>query len=45
VHDDSEPTRRATIAFFIPRFLEIYIAHALSQDHFVETTSMVCAAS
>ena len=35
----------ATIAFFIPRFLAIFIAHALSQDHFVETTSMVCAAS
>jgi hypothetical protein len=28
----------ATIAFFIPRFLAIFIAHALSQDHFVETT-------
>jgi hypothetical protein len=36
---------RATIAFFIPRFLAIFIAHALSQDHFVETTSMLWAAS
>ena len=35
----------ATIAFFIPRCLAIFIAHALSQDHFVETTSMVWAAS
>src|SRR6202166_121156 len=35
----------ATIAFFIPRFLAIFIAHALSQDHFVECTSMLWAAS
>src|SRR5262249_36356696 len=35
----------ATIAFFIPRFLAIFIAQALSQDHFVETTSMLWAAS
>ena len=35
----------ATIAFFIPRCRAIFIAHALSHDHFVETTSMVCAAS
>ena len=35
----------ATIAFFIPRCLAIFIAQALSQDHFVETTSMVWAAS
>ena len=35
----------ATIAFFIPRCRAIFIAHALSQDHFVETTSMVWAAS
>jgi hypothetical protein len=35
----------ATIAFFIPRRLAICIAQALSQDHFVERTSMLCAAS
>ena len=35
----------ATIAFFIPRCRAIFIAQALSQDHFVETTSMVWAAS
>jgi hypothetical protein len=36
---------RATIAFFIPRCLAILIAQALSQDHFVERTSMIWAAS
>ena len=36
---------RATIAFFIPRRLAICIAQALSQDHFVERTSMIWAAS
>src|SRR5256886_9395662 len=36
---------RATIAFFIPRCLAIFIAQALSQDHFVERTSMLWAAS
>src|SRR5215813_11624165 len=30
----------ATIAFFIPRCLAIFIAQALSQDHFAERTSM-----
>src|SRR5215472_12196852 len=35
----------ATIAFFIPRCLEIFIAQALSQDHFVERASMIWAAS
>jgi len=35
----------ATIAFFIPRCLAIFIAQALSQDHFVERTSMLWAAS
>jgi hypothetical protein len=35
----------ATIAFFIPRCLAIFIAQALSQDHFVERTSMTWAAS
>src|SRR5260221_1610920 len=36
---------RATIAFFIPRCLAIFIAQALSQDHFIERTSMLLAAS
>ncbi len=31
----------ATIAFFIPRCLTIFIAQALSQDHFAERTSMI----
>src|SRR5271170_4504208 len=35
----------ATIAFFIPRCLAIFIAQALSQDHFAERTNMTCAAS
>ena len=35
----------ATIAFFIPRCLAIFIAQALSQDHFVERTSTIWAAS
>jgi hypothetical protein len=35
----------ATIAFFIPRRLAICIAQALSQDHFVERTSRIWAAS
>ena len=36
---------RATIAFFVPRCLAIFIAQALSQDHFFECTSMIWAAS
>src|ERR1700751_2359500 len=36
---------KATIAFFIPRCLAIFIAQALSQDHFVEWNSMLWAAS
>lgn len=36
---------RATIAFFIPRCLAIFIAQALSQDHFIERTSTIWAAS
>jgi hypothetical protein len=36
---------RATIAFFIPRCLAIFIAQALSHDHFAERSSMTCAAS
>src|ERR1700745_3994244 len=35
----------ATMAFFIPRCLAIFIAQALSQDHFAERTSMIWAAS
>jgi len=35
----------ATIAFFIPRCLAIFIAQALSQDHFAEPNSMTWAAS
>ena len=34
----------ATIAFFIPRCLAIFIAQALSQDHFVERTNRIWAA-
>jgi hypothetical protein len=36
---------KATTAFFSPRRLAICIAQALSQDHFVERTSMMWAAS
>jgi hypothetical protein len=35
----------ATIAFFSPRCLAIFIAQALSQDHFVERTNKTWAAS
>ncbi len=35
----------ATIAFFIPRCLAIFIAQALSHDHYAERTNMTCAAS
>jgi len=35
----------ATIAFFIPRCLAIFIAQALSHDHFAERSSMTWAAS
>ena len=35
----------ATIAFFIPRCLAIFMAQALSQDHFAVRTSMIWAAS
>src|SRR3974390_788287 len=35
----------ATIAFFIPRCLAIFIAHALSQEHFAERNNMTWAAS
>src|SRR5205085_3513809 len=31
----------ATIAFFMPRCLAIFTAHALSQDHFAKRTSMI----
>jgi hypothetical protein len=36
---------RATMAFFRPRRLAIFIAQALSQDHFVERTNRIWAAS
>jgi hypothetical protein len=36
---------RATIAFFIPRCLAIFIAQALSQDHLAEWNNMLWAAS
>src|SRR5271169_1374507 len=36
---------RATIAFFIPRCLAMFIAQALSQDHLVERINMLWAAS
>ena len=36
---------RATIAFFIPRCLAIFIAQALSQNHLAERMSMAWAAS
>ena len=35
----------ATIALFIPRCLAIFIAQALSQDHFAERNSMTWAAT
>src|SRR6267378_5870695 len=35
----------ATIAFFIPRWLAIFMAQPLSQDHLAERTSMLWAAS
>jgi hypothetical protein len=35
----------ATIALFIPRSLAIFMAQALSQDHFAVRTSMIWAAS
>jgi hypothetical protein len=35
----------ATMAFFAPRCLAIFIAQALSQDHFVDRSSMTWAAS
>lgn len=35
----------ATTAFCLPRRLAIFIAHALSHDHFLTFTSRTCAAS
>ena len=35
----------ATTAFLIPRCLAIFMAHALSHDHFARRSSMVWAAS
>jgi hypothetical protein len=43
VHDHGRAS--ATIAFLIPRCLAIFMAHALSQDHFARRTSMIWAAS
>ena len=37
--------RRASASRFYPRCLAIFIAQALSQDHFVERTSTIWAAS
>ena len=34
---------KATIAFFSPRCLAIFIAQALSQDHFAERTNRIWA--
>ena len=45
VHDHGQPTGQATIAFFIPRCLAIFMAQALSQDHLVVRASMLWAAS
>ena len=45
VHDHGQPARQATIAFFIPRCLAIFIAQALSQDHLLVRVSMIWAAS
>ena len=42
VHDHGAS---ATIAFFIPRCLAIFIAQALSQDHLLVRVSMTWAAS
>jgi hypothetical protein len=36
---------KATIAFFSPRRLAMFIAQALSQDHFAERTNRIWAAS
>ena len=45
VHDHGQPAANATISFFISRCLAIFIAQALSQDHFVDRTNMIWAAS
>ena len=46
MHDDGQPARAsATTAFFRPRRLAICIAQTLSQDHRVERTSRIWAAS
>jgi hypothetical protein len=39
------PSDERQIPFFIPRRLAIFIAQALSQDHFAERTSMLWVAS
>ena len=45
MHNHANRRASATIAFFIPRCLAIFIAQALSQDHFAERSSMTWAAS
>ena len=45
MHNHGQPSSKATTALFIPRCLAIFIAQALSQDHFAERSSMTWAAS
>ena|SRR5215469_8219159 len=45
MHNHGQRRASATIAFFIPRCLAIFIAQALSHDHFAERSSMTWAAS
>ena len=45
VHDHGQPARQRHDRLFSPRRLAIFIAQALSQDHFVERTSRIWAAS
>jgi hypothetical protein len=41
VHDYANRRASATIAFFIPRCLAIFMAQALSQDRFAKRTSII----
>jgi len=45
VHNHGQPTRQRHDRLLILRCLAIFIAHALSQDHFAARTSMLWAAS
>ena len=45
VHNHGQPTRQRHDRLLILRCLAIFIAHALSQDHFATRTSMLWAAS